>query len=203
MNLLSRILPSLALAAVSSVGVAQGTSRPAPTRPVAQASDAQPAAATARCRDGSFTTDGSAGRCAANGGVLVSFPARGVPPAPARPSIAAPSSVAGVVESPAARRPSSSAPSALSAAELATPVRAAPSSAGVPARAPRAAAVRAVESRDVPKPSGATAQCKDGTFTTGLTSPATCSGNGGIAVLLPAERKSLPVSAPANNQRKP
>lgn len=205
MNNLSGILASLALTVVSSAAVAQAPGRPAPPRPSAQAGEAQPAGATARCRDGSFTTDASAGRCASNGGVLVSFPARVVPPAPApRPAVApGGTALADANDSPAARRPAVSAPPAPSVPERATPVRAAPASGVVPAKAPRAAATRAVESREVARPAGATAQCKDGTFAGGPTSAVTCGGNGGVAVVFPAERTTMPASAPANSQRTP
>ena len=204
MNHLSGILASLALVVGSSAAIAQAPNRPAPPRPTSQVSDEQPADATARCRDGSFTTDAGAGRCASNGGVLVSFPVRVLPPAPAGRSTVAPGgpALADANEAPAARRPAASAPPALSSPERAAPVRPAPASAAVPVKAPRATATTIVESREVARPAGATAQCRDGTFTVGPTSAATCGGNGGVAVVFPAERRPLPAAA-ASTQRTP
>ena len=204
MNHTSGILAALALTVGSAAAVAQAPSRPAPPRPAAQAAEDQPADATARCRDGSFTTDAGADRCAANGGVLVSLPARVVPPAPVRRSDAAPggAALADANGSPAARPAAASAPPAPVAPERLT-VRAAPATGVVPEKAPRAAATSVVESRDAVRPAGATAQCKDGTFSTGPTSAATCGGNGGVAVVFPAERRTLPAPAPTSTARTP
>lgn len=202
MHLFGRILPSLALAVCAPVVLAQAPSRSVPPTPVSRSSDVQPPDATARCRDGSFTTDAGAGRCASNGGVLVSFPARVTPPAPIRPSIAAPSNSALTGASASPTAPPSSAPPVLPKADPVNPSRA-PASPVAPPKASRGAAPIAVESREIPRPAGATARCKDGTFTTGPISAGICGGNGGVAVLFPAERRPLPVAAPMSQQRTP
>ena len=211
---------ALYLAAALTIPVAlraQGPDRATPPRPAAQeAPDAQPAGATARCRDGTFTTSEPASACAARGGVLVSFPVAPVPP---RPRPAAATSVTSVPEDPASvpAGPAAPPPPSPGAVEEPQPadasgrcrdgsyvVAAEPDAAcggrgGILARFPRpatlpvsAARVRPADASTVPtmlqRPANATAQCRDGSFAVGLPTSSMCASNGGVAAIFPPPR---------------
>lgn len=199
------LMAGLVVAAPILVHAQSIVSRPAPVPPSSSVAQMQPRDATARCRDGSFTTTRlvSSG-CESHGGVLVSFPVRDAAPAtPARAVV-----VAG------ARSSAVAAPALPPNAALALPPAAAPQApvivaSGSPMRVVAASLPPAPVARSAPsarqdaptitRPAGATAHCKDGSFATEDPTPATCAANGGIAAVLP--RATSPAEQPSTPQQ--
>ena len=205
----------LTLTLAGAANAQQAPSRPTPPRSP-EGTEAMPAGATARCNDGSFVTGTPESDCASRGGILVRFPQRDVPPAgPALTprAVTSPPTVETPIELPAPARPAAmaartenveSAPAEGGArcrnGDLVTgavgdacagrggiAIRYAPRS--LPAGPSPASAVRPSTrvQRDAPPPAGATARCRDGSYSTQPVGDATCLGNGGIATVIPSD----------------
>lgn len=133
-----------------------------------------PAGATAKCKDGSYSTATSTkGRCSGHGGVASLVTARKT------------SSRASTASHPAAKSTASS------ARRTSTKPRSSrPNSAAAPASKPAPAkpATGSTSSPQIPTarapagaPAGATAMCKDGTYSTSKVHTGACSHHGGVS----------------------
>jgi hypothetical protein len=157
---------------------AAATSKAAPAPASAAAAPAAAPAATApaaaatpiTCKDGTTSTAAGRGACSGHGGVQKASKSK-----PAADSTAA--------------APAAAAPPAASAAPAAAPAAAAPAAA-----APAGAAKSSTASKSAPSaaasntdPTGATAKCKDGTYSKSQHHSGTCSGHGGVAEWLTAQ----------------
>jgi hypothetical protein len=115
---------------------------------------ALPSAAETTCKDGTTTTSTGKGTCSGHGGVQKSASTTAAPAAaPEKP--AAPAA--------AAAAPAAAAPAAPAAAKSSTATKSAPAATGNTSAA------------------GATAKCKDGTYSKSAHHSGTCSKHGGVA----------------------
>ncbi len=129
---------------------------------------ADPAPTT--CKDGTTTTSTGKGTCSGHGGVQkAAAAAPAAAPAPAAPA-AAPKAAPATAAAPAAAPAAAAAPST-TAAKTATATKSAPTA--------------AASNTD---PTGATAKCKDGTYSKSTHHSGTCSSHGGVAEWLTASK---------------
>jgi hypothetical protein len=151
----------------SGHGGVQKAAKAAPAAPAAAAPAAAPAApaagATMTCADGTTSTSTGKGTCSGHGGVQKAAKAK-----PA--TTAATAAPAAAVPAPAAAPAAAPAPST-TAAKSATATKSVPTA--------------AASNTD---PTGATAKCKDGTYSKSAHHSGTCSSHGGVAEWLTAAK---------------
>jgi hypothetical protein len=142
----------------------------APAKAAAPAAPAASGAATT-CKDGTTTTSTGKGTCSGHGGVQ-------------KPTKAKPATAATTAAAPAAAAPVP-APAAAATAAAATPAAPAPAAttAAKSSTATKSAPTATAGNTD---PTGATAKCKDGTYSKSAHRSGTCSSHGGVAEWLTA-----------------
>ena len=152
-------------------GVQKATAPAAPATPAAPAAAKTPktpaapaAGATTTCSDGTTTTSSGKGTCSGHGGIQKATKAK---------TAAAATTAA----------PATAAAAAPAAAPAATPAAAPSTTAAKTATATKSAPTTAVSNTD---PTGATAKCKDGTYSKSTHRSGTCSSHGGVAEWLTA-----------------
>jgi hypothetical protein len=123
---------------------------------------ALPSAADTTCKDGTTTTSTGKGTCSGHGGVQKAASTTAAPAAPAAPAKSA--APAAAAPAAAAAAPAAAAPAAPAAAKSSTATKSAP-------------AAKAGNT----DPTGATAKCKDGTYSKSAHHSGTCSNHGGVA----------------------
>ncbi len=127
------------------------------------------------CADGTTSPHGGKGACSKHGGIKKEAAA-------AKTEAAAPAAAAAEAAKPAA----AAAPAAATAAPAAP---AKPATTTKPAAAATAASASTPEHSVNNDPSGATAKCKDGTYSHSTTHSGTCSKHGGVAEWLDGTKK--------------
>jgi len=160
---------------------------------LAQRPTSAPKNASGQCQDGSFTTAKTQkGACSQHGGVKTWFDAAAAPaPTTSAKPAAAP-------KTPAAKSAATPAPTTPGAKPAAAPT-AKPATAERPQPKPTVAA----SSPKTGAPSGATAQCTDGTYSTAKTKQGACSRHGGVATWFADTAASAPAAAPVTPRAAP
>ena len=151
-----------AAAAAASPAAAAPAAAPASTAPASSG-------APATCKDGTTTTATGRGACSGHGGVQKpskSKPAAGA----AAPAVAASTAPAAASAAPAAAPAAPAAGTAMTAAKSSTASKSAPTA-----------------TAGNTDPTGATAKCKDGTYSKSQHHSGTCSSHGGVAEWLTAQ----------------
>jgi hypothetical protein len=162
------------------------------------------------CKDGTTSTATGRGACSGHGGVQKAATTKAAPAAPAAAEPAAPAAPAasgapstckdgttsmatgrgacsghGGVQKATKGKPASDAPAAAAAPAAATAPAAAPTApAAAKSPASKSAPTAAASNTD---PTGATAKCKDGTYSKSQHHSGTCSSHGGVAEWLTAQ----------------
>jgi hypothetical protein len=166
------------------------------------------------CKDGTTTTSTGKGTCSGHGGVQKAAKAAPAAAAPAAPAAAPAAPAAGATKTCADGTTSTSTGKGTcsghggvqkaakakpaTAAATPTPAATAPAAAAAPAAAPAASTTAAKSStatKSAPTtaasntdPTGATAKCKDGTYSKSTHHSGTCSSHGGVAEWLTAAK---------------
>ena len=167
--------------------------------------------AATTCKDGTTSTASGRGACSGHGGVQKAAPATATGAAPASAPAAAPAAAPATPAAPAATckdgttstatgrgacsghggvQKTSTGKSATAAAPAAAPAAAAPTAAAAPAQPKSSTAAKSAPTATASNtdPTGATAKCKDGTYSKSQHHSGTCSSHGGVAEWLDAQK---------------